>query len=330
MGMNGNGHHTNGNGRGHTNGHGRAMSFERMMTAIQALKRERGAIILAHNYQDDLIQRAADVLGDSLKLAKAAQQTDAKVIVFCGVHFMAETAAMLNPEKMVLMPDAAAGCSLADMILPNQIRQWRQEHPGGVVVGYVNTSAAVKAECDVCCTSANGEHVIAGIPADREILFVPDFYLGTYLKAKTRRNIHVWKGYCPSHAVINPEEIDQLRACHPDAEFLMHPECGCLTKQMDLADKILSTDGMVRYAGESAAREFIIATDRGILSRLRREHPAKTFYAASDHAACHHMQQNTLEKVLRSLVTLEYRVAVDPAVAQRAVIPLQRMMELSK
>ena len=341
--MSGNGHETNGNG--HTNGHGTngngfTLTVQSRQTVepphyallkekIAILKRERQAVILAHNYQEGAIQDVADFVGDSLGLARQAQQTDAKVILFCGVHFMAETAAMLCPDKTVLIPDLNAGCSLADMIIPGQVRAWRAKHPDGVVVCYVNTSAAVKAECDYCVTSTNGVQVLEHIPADKEILFVPDYYLGSYLKAKTKRKIHLWKGYCPAHAAILPEQVDELRAAHPEAEFLMHPECGCTTKQMHLADQVLSTEGMVRHVTRSAAREFIIATENGLLHRLRTQHPEKTFYPASEHAACHHMQRNTLEKAFMSLVKLQHVVRVEPAIAERAVIPIQRMLELA-
>ncbi len=296
---------------------------------VRQLARERNAVILAHNYQEGAIQDVADFVGDSLNLARWAKTTQADVIVFCGVHFMAETAAVLNPGKLVLMPDLGAGCSLADMVLAEQIRQWRAAHPSGVVVCYINTSAAVKAECDYCCTSSNAIKVIESIPQDTEILFVPDYYLGSYVKAKTKRQIHLWKGYCPAHAVILPDRIDALREQHPDAEFLMHPECGCLTKQMDLADQILSTEGMVRYVKDAPAKTFIIATENGILHRMRKENPEKTFLPASEHASCHHMQRNTLDKVFWSLVKLEHKVTVDPAIATRALIPIERMLALS-
>ena len=313
-----------------TNGHpAEPAHYPLLRDQITRLRRERRAVILAHNYQEGAIQDIADIVGDSLNLAKYAQTTDAEVIVFCGVHFMAETAALLNPKKTVLVPDLQAGCSLADMVVPEQVRQWKQEHPNGVVVCYINTSAAVKAECDYCCTSANGIAIIESIPADKDILFVPDYYLGSWLKAKTKRNIQLWKGYCPAHAVIVPERIDALREQHPDAEFLMHPECGCLTKQMDLADQILSTEGMVRYVHKAPARSFIVATENGILHRMRQQNPEKTFIPASEHATCHHMQRNTLEKVFWSLAQMRYPVSVDPALAPRALKPIERMMAVA-
>lgn len=328
--MHTNGHttngHTNGNGHG-TNGH-EPGHYALLKEKIKVLKQERDAIILAHNYQEGAIQDVADFVGDSLGLAQKAKATDAKVILFCGVHFMAETAAMLCPDKTVLIPDLAAGCSLADMIIPGQVRAWRAKHPEGVVVCYVNTSAAVKAECDYCVTSTNGIKVLEQIPEDKEILFVPDYYLGSYLKAKTGRKIQLWKGYCPAHAAILPEQVDRLRDTHPDAEFLMHPECGCTTKQMDLADQVLSTEGMVRYVERSPAKEFIIATENGLLHRLRQQHPEKAFYPASEHATCHHMQRNTLDKAFMSLVKMQHVVTVDPRMAERAVRPIERMLAI--
>ena len=305
------------------------MPCQTLIERVIELKKARGVVILAHNYQEGPIQEAADFIGDSLKLAQYATTVQQPIILFCGVHFMAESAAMICPDKKVIVPDLAAGCTLADMVVPAQVRKWKQEHPNGVVVCYINTSAAVKAECDYCCTSSNGLQIIEAIPKDKEILFVPDFYLGTYLKQKSGRDIHVWKGYCPSHAVINPEEIDHLRDAYPDAEFLMHPECGCLTKQIDLADQILSTDGMIQYVKKSKSPAFIVATDNGILYRMRKENPEKTFIPASEHAACHHMQRNTLEKVYRSLVTLEFEVKVEPEIARQALIPLKRMLEIT-
>jgi len=319
---------TNGHDNGHaTNGH-EPRHYPLLKEKIKILKQERDAVILAHNYQEGAIQDVADFVGDSLGLAQQAKATDAKVILFCGVHFMAETAAMLCPDKTVLIPDLAAGCSLADMIIPEQVKAWRAKHPDGVVVCYVNTSAAVKAECDYCVTSTNGIKVLEQIPKDKEILFVPDYYLGSYLKAKTGRKIQLWKGYCPAHAAILPEQVDRLQEEHPDAEFLMHPECGCTTKQMALADQVLSTEGMVRYVERSPAKEFIIATETGLLNRLRHQYPNRRFYPASEHATCHHMQRNTLEKAFMSLVKMQHVVTVDPQIAERAVRPIERMLEV--
>ena len=297
---------------------------------IAALKKERNAVILAHNYQVGEIQDIADFTGDSLRLAQEATKTSAEVILFSGVHFMAETASILCPDKKVIVPDLEAGCSLADMIRPEDIREWKAKHPEGVVVCYVNTSAAVKAESDYCCTSSNAEKVVRAIPEDKEILFVPDFFLGTYVKEKTgRKNLELWRGYCPTHVMIQSHEIDKLRAEHPAAEFLMHPECGCLTKSMHLADRILSTEGMTRYVKESSAREFIVATETGILHRMKKENPGKQFYPASEFAVCHYMKMNTLEKVVESLENLQYEVKVPKELADRARLPIERMIAIT-
>ncbi len=297
---------------------------------IKALKREKNAIILAHNYQIDEIQDIADFTGDSLRLAQEARKTDAEIILFCGVHFMAETASILCPNKKVLVPDLEAGCSLADMIRPEEVRRWKDEHPQGAVVCYINTSAAVKAECDYCCTSSNAAKIVSAIPAEKEILFVPDFFLGTYVKEVTgRKNMELWRGYCPTHVLIQSSEINQLRAEHPGAEFLMHPECGCLTKSMHLADKILSTDGMIRYVNESKAHEFIVATEVGVLHRMRKDNPSKSFIPASPHAVCQYMKMNTMEKLAQSLENLQYEVRVPREIADRAYLCIERMMVLS-
>ncbi len=303
--------------------------YNNIQDEIQALKREHNAVIVAHNYQVGEVQDVADFLGDSLNLARWAKESSAEVILFCGVHFMAETASILCPDKKVLIPDLEAGCSLADMIRPEDVRRWKVEHPKGVVVAYVNTSAAVKAEADYCCTSANAEKVVRAIPEDKEIFFIPDFYLGSYVKAETKReNIHLWRGYCPSHVLIQSEDIKRLRVEHPGAEFLMHPECGCLTKSMHLADRILSTEGMTRYAKESSAKEFIVATETGVLHRMKKENPEKKFYPASEHAVCHYMKMNTLEKVVESLENLQYEVKVPQDLARRALLPIERMLAI--
>lgn len=303
--------------------------YNNIQDEIQALKRERNAVIVAHNYQVGEVQDVADFLGDSLNLARWARESEVQVILFCGVHFMAETASILSPDKKILVPDPEAGCSLADMIRPEDVRRWKLEHPKGVVVAYVNTTAAVKAESDYCCTSANAEKVVRAIPEDQEILFIPDFYLGSYVKAETgRENLHLWRGYCPSHVLIQSEDIRKLRCEHPKAEFIMHPECGCLTKSMHLADRILSTEGMIRYARESSAREFIVATETGVLHRMRKDNPEKKFYPASEHAVCNYMKMNTLEKVVESLENLQYEVKVPADLARRALLPIERMLAI--
>ena len=305
---------------------------------IRRLARERNAVILAHNYQRPEVQDVADFVGDSLGLSREAARTDAEVIVFCGVHFMAETAAILSPDKMVLLPDMAAGCSLASTVDGEQLRAWKAEHPGAVVVSYVNTTADVKAESDYCCTSGNAEDVINSIPADREILFLPDMFLGAHVRRVTgRKNIHVWMGECHVHAGIDPEHINRQRAAHPGAEFLIHPECGCATPVVEAVSagdidgegvQILSTEGMIRRPGQSESEEFIVATEVGILHRLRRENPTKRFIPANDLAVCAYMKVTTLPKVRRSLENMEHRITVPPDVAARARLAIERMVAI--
>jgi quinolinate synthase len=306
--------------------------------AIRALATERNAVILAHNYERPEVQDVADYVGDSLGLSREAAKTDADVIVFCGVHFMAETAAILSPSKTVLLPDLAAGCSLAATIDAEQLRAWKAEHPGAVVVAYVNTTAEVKAESDYCCTSGNAVDVINAIPADREILFLPDMFLGAHVRRVTGRpNIHVWMGECHVHAGIDPEHINHMRSMHPRAEFLIHPECGCATPVVEAVGagaisaegvQILSTEGMIRRPAESANDTFIVATEIGILHRLRRENPGKHFIAANDRASCAYMKVTTLPKVLRALQHLEHRITVPADVAARARTAIERMVAI--
>ncbi len=304
--------------------------YNSIQEEIADLKKKKNAIILAHNYQAGDVQDVADYLGDSLGLARTAMKTNADVILFAGVHFMAETASIMCPDKKVIVPDLAAGCSLADMIKPEQVREWKKAHPAGLVVAYVNTSAEVKAESDYCCTSANAVNVVKSISEDKEILFIPDFYLGTFVQNQTgRKNMTIWKGYCPSHTLIQSSEINALRKANPDAEFLMHPECGCLTKSMHLADKILSTEGMVRYVGESKAKKFIIATETGILYRMQQDHPEKLFIPASPKSVCSYMKMNTLEKIVDSLENLKYEVKVPKELADKARLPIERMVAIS-
>ena len=297
---------------------------------IQALKRKRNAVILAHNYQVGEIQDIADFTGDSLGLAQQAQKVDAQVIVFSGVLFMAETVSILCPDKTVLVPDLDAGCSLASMIRPEDVRKWKAEHPQGVVVAYVNTTAAVKAEADYCCTSSNAVRVVEKIPADREVLFIPDFYLGSYVQMKTgRKNMTLWKGYCHVHVMIKSERLAQLKKEHAKAELIMHPECGCLTKSMQYADQVLSTEGMAQYVRQSKAPEFIVATETGILHKMRKENPQKAFIPATEQAVCNYMKQNTLEKIVLSLERMQYEVKVPDPIRKRALLPIERMLEIS-
>jgi quinolinate synthase len=305
---------------------------------IRALARSRRAVILAHNYQRPEIQDVADFVGDSLGLSREAAKTPADVIVFCGVHFMAETAAVLSPAKTVLLPDLAAGCSLAATITAEQLRAWKAEHPGAIVVSYVNTSAEVKAESDYCCTSGNAVDVINAIPADTPILFLPDMYLGAHVRRMTgRTNMHVWMGECHVHAGIDPEHILRERSRHPGAEFLIHPECGCATSVVEAISAgdvdaegahILSTEGMIRRPSQSAADEFIIATEVGILHRLRRENPTKRFFPANREAVCAYMKVTTLPAVRDALEHMQHRITVDPATAERARLAIERMVSI--
>jgi len=305
---------------------------------IRDLARERNAVILAHNYERAEVQDVADFVGDSLGLSREAAKTDAEVIVFCGVHFMAETAAILSPDKTVLLPDLAAGCSLASTIDAAQLRRWKAEHPGAVVVSYVNTTAEVKAETDYCCTSGNAVEVINAIPADQEILFCPDMFLGAHVRRMTGRdNIHVWMGECHVHAGIDPENIRLQRELHPEAEFLIHPECGCSTSVLEAISagdvdaegvQILSTEGMITRPRLSDADEFIVATEIGILHRLRRENPSKRFFAANERASCAYMKVTTLPKILGALERLEHRITVPEDVAARARRAIERMIAI--
>ncbi len=305
---------------------------------IKALAKERNAVILAHNYERPEVQDVAHYVGDSLGLSREAAKTDAEVIVFCGVHFMAETAAILSPKKTVLLPDLAAGCSLASTIDAEQLRAWKAEHPGAVVVAYVNTTAEVKAESDYCCTSGNAVEVINAIPADKEILFLPDMFLGAHVRRVTgRQNIHVWMGECHVHAGIDPENIRLQRKLHPEAEFLIHPECGCATSVVEAVSAgdvdpegvhILSTEGMIKRPGESSAKSFIVATEVGILHRLERAYPGKTFYAANERASCAYMKVTTLPKVLGALERLEHRITVPADVAAKAKLAIERMVSI--
>ena len=296
---------------------------------ILRLKAERQAVILAHNYQRGELQDLADFTGDSLGLTQQAAKTKAKVIVFCGVHFMAETAAIMNPRKIVVIPDKEAGCSLAAMISGESLRRWKAEHPGAVVVSYINCTADVKAESDLICTSTNAQKIIESIPKEKEILFAPDQFLGTFVQQKTGRKMHIWPGYCHVHNRIDTEGIKKLKSDNPDAKFLMHPECGCLTSCMPLADKVLSTEGIIKAAKEMPAKKFIIGTEVGILHRLEKENPEKTFLPAAREASCEFMKLNTLEKLLWSLEELEFRVTVPDAIAKKARKAIERMLEIS-
>jgi quinolinate synthase len=316
----------------------RELMIEELQHEIKALAKSRNAVILAHNYERPEVQDVADFVGDSLGLSREAAKTDADVIVFCGVHFMAETAVILSPQKTVLLPDLAAGCSLASTIDADQLRAWKAEHPGAVVVAYVNTTADVKAESDYCCTSGNAVEVIDAIPADKDILFLPDMFLGAHVRRMSGRdNIHVWMGECHVHAGIDPENIRLQRQLHPEAEFLIHPECGCSTSVIEAVSagdidaegvQVLSTEGIVKRAAESQAQTFIVATEVGILHRLRRANPTKQFFAANERASCAYMKVTTLPKVKASLEHMQYPITVPKAVADRARTAIERMIAI--
>jgi len=305
---------------------------------IKKLARARNAVILAHNYERAEVQDVADFVGDSLGLSREAAKTKAGTIVFCGVHFMAETAAILSPQKIVLLPDLAAGCSLASTIDGAALRRWKSENPGAVVVSYVNTSAEVKAESDYCCTSGNAVEVVNSIPEDQEILFLPDMFLGAHVRRLTgRQNMHVWMGECHVHAGIDPENIRLQRSLHPEAEFLIHPECGCSTSVLEAMSagdidpdgvQILSTEGMIKRPALTNADEFIVATEVGILHRLRRENPSKRFFAANERASCAYMKVTTLPKVRDALARTQHRITVPEAVASRARRAIERMVAI--
>jgi quinolinate synthase len=284
---------------------------------------------LAHNYQIGEVQDIADFTGDSLALSQEAAKAKADVIVFCGVHFMAETAAVLAPDKIVLIPDLEAGCSLAATVDLDQLRDWKARHPGAVVVAYVNTTAAVKAEADVCCTSSNAVKVVESVPRDKDILFLPDMYLGRYVREKTGRTVHLWPGSCHVHFRIRDEDLEGAKRSHPGAEVLVHPECGCLTSALKYADTVASTSGMIRRVRESPATTFLVATETGILHAMRKASPEKTFIPVAESAECSFMKKITLEKVLWSLQDMKHRVKVPPETAERARRAIQRMLDIS-
>jgi quinolinate synthase len=312
-------------------------AFTPLQTAVRGLAHEKNAVILAHNYQVPEIQDVADFVGDSLGLAIEARKTDAAVIVMCGVYFMAETAKIVNPERIVLSPDPTAGCSLADSITLRDLRRWKAEHPGATVVSYVNTTAEIKAESDYCVTSGNAEAVVRSIPAEREILFLPDQFLGAWLKERTgRQNMHIWLGECHVHAGIRPDEVRARQETFPNADLLIHPECGCASAclwangrgVMNPRTFVLSTEGMVKHAANTSADTFVVATETGILHRLRKEIPGRQFVAADDGAVCGYMKQITLAKVRDTLRDLAPRVEVPQPIADRARVAIERMLAI--
>ncbi|MDQ3722438.1 MAG: quinolinate synthase NadA [Actinomycetota bacterium] len=320
-----------------------------LQTEVRALAKERDAVILAHNYQLPEIQDVADYVGDSLGLSRQAAASPASVIAFCGVHFMAETASVLSPDKTVLIADVDAGCSLADAITPDQLRAWQAQHPGAITAMYVNTTAAVKALTDYCVTSANAvsvvEHILREHGPDTEILFGPDMFLGAYVERRIGRSLHVWDGECHVHAGIRPRDIEQVRAEHPGADFLIHPECGCSTSVMEYVAAgdleaegvhMLSTGGMLEYAAAAAAAETdparprtaIVATEIGMLHPLREAAPDTEFIAANERASCAYMKMITLPKLRDSLRDLVHEVRVPAEIAERARVPIERMIAI--
>ena len=293
---------------------------------IKELKKKRNAVILVHNYQLPEVQDVADFRGDSLELSRIAATTSAHVIVFCGVHFMAETASILCPEKKVIMPDSHSGCPMANMITAAQLRALKKEHPQAAVVGYVNTSAEVKAELDVCCTSTNAVAVVNALKDRTEIIFVPDKCLADFVSKKTGRRLIPWDGFCPTHVRITPEDIKREKGFHPRAKVMVHPECR--PQAVCMADAVLSTSGMAKFARESSAREFIVGTEVGIIYRLKQDNPTKEFYPATEAAVCPNMKRTTQEKIVWSLETLQEEVRVSDEIRRRARKSIDRMLEL--
>lgn len=315
------------------------VQVEDLKEEILRIKEERDAVILAHNYQIPEVQDVADIIGDSLNLSRQAANVPQKTIVFCGVHFMAETAAIISPDKRVLIPDLDAGCSLSDSITVEELREWKKDHPGAVAVGYVNTTAQIKAELDYCCTSSNAVGVVNAIPDDSEILFLPDMFLGSYVAKMTgRKNMYVWAGECHVHAGISAESVNEKIDSLDSSEFVIHPECSCTTPMLyDLASgryrnrpvSILSTEGMLRHVRESETKNFVVATETGILYRMRRQNPEKSFVAASDKAECQYMKMITLDKVHASLTEDKYHVTVPDDIAAKARLAIDRMLAIS-
>ena len=306
---------------------------------VLKLKKEKDVIILAHNYQVPEVQDVADFVGDSLGLSRQAAKVRQKTILFCGVHFMAETAAIVSPDKRVLIPDLEAGCSLSDSITIDQLRKWKKEHPSAVTVGYVNTTAEIKSELDYCCTSSNAVNIVNTIPKEKEILFLPDMFLGSYVSKMTgRMNMQIWAGECHVHAGITPADIEKKLSELKNAEFVIHPECSCTTPMMyDIAAgnyknhqvQILSTEGMMNHVSKSDSQQFVVATETGILYRMRQQNPQKTFIPASENAECEYMKMITLDKVYRSLYDEKYEVKVAKRIADKARLAIQRMISIS-
>ncbi len=311
----------------------------RLKEEILRLKKQKDVVILAHNYQVPDVQDVADFVGDSLGLSRQAAMVDNKTILFCGVHFMAETAAIISPQKKVLIPDLDAGCSLSDSITVSDLRKWKKEHPNAISVGYVNTTAEIKAELDYCCTSSNAVNMVKAIPEDKEILFLPDMFLGSYVAKMTgRKNMYIWAGECHVHAGISSSDVKMKLDELTDAEFVVHPECSCTTPILyDVAAgdynnrkvKILSTEGMMNHVKNSNAKQFVVATETGILYRMRQQNPGKSFVPASEKAECQYMKMITPEKVYASLKDDKYEVKVSKEIADKARLAIERMLSIS-
>jgi quinolinate synthase len=306
---------------------------------VLRLKKEKDVVILAHNYQIPEVQDVADFVGDSLGLSRQAAKVKQKTILFCGVHFMAETAAIVSPDKKVLIPDLEAGCSLSDSITVDQLRKWKKEHPDAISVGYVNTTAEIKSELDYCCTSSNAVNIVNAIPKEKEVLFLPDMFLGSYVaKITGRKNMQIWAGECHVHAGITPDHVEKKLDELKNAEFVIHPECSCTTPMMhDVASgryknhqvQILSTEGMMNHVAKSDSQQFVVATETGILYRMRQQNPQKTFIPASENAECEYMKMITLDKVYRSLYDEKYEVKVTKKTADKARLAIERMLSIS-
>jgi len=303
---------------------------------INSLKKEKNAVILAHNYQLPEVQDIADFVGDSLGLSQQAAKTEADLIVFCGVHFMAETASIISPNKKVIIPDLEAGCSLAESITGESLRNWKVENPNSVVVSYVNTTADVKAETDYCCTSSNAVNIVNSIPEDKDILFLPDKFLGEYVQKVTGRNIKIWDGACHVHEKIDNNAMMQRMTDYPEADFLVHPECGCssscMVKSLSMPKgkiNIFSTEGMINHIKQSEKNQFVVATETGILHRMNKMAPGKEYIAASEDSVCEYMKMITIEKLLDALKYDQFEVKVDPILAEKARLPIERMLSVT-
>jgi quinolinate synthase len=314
-------------------------SSSKLKEEIMRLKKEKDVVILAHNYEIPEVQDVADFTGDSLGLSRQAATVSQKTILFCGVNFMAETAAIISPQKKVILPDLEAGCSLSDSITLDELKNWKKQHPGAIAVGYVNTTAEIKSELDYCCTSSNAVNVVKAIPEDKEILFLPDMFLGSYVAKMTgRKNIHIWAGECHVHAGITPEDVTKKLESMKDTELVIHPECGCTTPFLyDVADgsfddkkvSILSTEGMLKHVTESKSKNFVVATETGIIYRMKQQNPEKTFVPASEKAECQYMKMITLEKVYDALVNEKNVVTVPKNIADKARLAIDRMLAIS-